>query len=119
MPTAQLRQVLLPGVAQGHLELKALQDAAALGRSQLCCGSWQQGGEDGAKVLVYLHTHTDEYINSSRRLLVKIKVNNSSATTGILMIPNGVTTIPLAILRPLFIIIFMKYSVFVQVITTY
>lgn len=54
LPTTELCEVLLPGVTQGHFELEALQDTAALRRSQLCCGSWQQGGEDGAKVLVYL-----------------------------------------------------------------
>ena len=54
LPTAQLTEVLLPGVAQGHFELKALQDTTALWRSQLSSGPWQQSGENGAKVLVYL-----------------------------------------------------------------
>lgn len=54
LATAELTQVLLPGGSQGHLELQALQDAAALERSQLGSGPWQQGGENGAKVLVYL-----------------------------------------------------------------
>lgn len=54
LPTAELTEVLLPGGTQGHLKLKALQDATALGRSQLSSGSGQQSGEYRPKVLVNL-----------------------------------------------------------------
>lgn len=54
LPTTELTEVLLPGGTQGHLKLKALQDATALRRSQLSSGSRQQSGENGPKVLVNL-----------------------------------------------------------------
>lgn len=54
LAAAELTQVLLPGGSQGHLELQALQDAAALEGSQLGGGPRQQRREDRAKVLVYL-----------------------------------------------------------------
>ena len=54
LASAQLREVLLPGVSQGHLELQAVQDPASLGGGQTGVGPRQQGGEDGAKVLVHL-----------------------------------------------------------------
>lgn len=54
MPSTELTEVLLPSVAKGDLELEAIQEAAALGWGEASVGPRQQGGEDGAKVLVDL-----------------------------------------------------------------
>mmetsp|Transcript_45018 Transcript_45018/g.75101 ORF Transcript_45018/g.75101 Transcript_45018/m.75101 type:complete len:345 (+) Transcript_45018:383-1417(+) len=54
LPAAQLRQGLLPHRAEGHLDLQAIQHAAALRGLQLGHGARQQGREDGPEVLVHL-----------------------------------------------------------------
>ena len=54
LAAAQLRQRLLPLTAEGDANLETIEDVFSFGRSQLGVGSGQEGGKDGAEVLVDL-----------------------------------------------------------------
>lgn len=57
MASTQFCQVILPRVSKGDLKLEAIEDTAALGRSQTSVCAGQQRGEYGPEILIHLNAN--------------------------------------------------------------